>query len=134
MEAVSPLSLPAFAAISLLALVAIYSRSFTAWNARSRGRPLPPGPKPLPFIGNIFDFPTTKQGAAFRDMSAQYGERSTSPPRSSHVLTSSIGDIMHLKMLGRHMLVLGSSDVIFELLDKHSANTSDRLVSPLTSL
>ena len=134
MEAVSPLSLSALVAIALLGLVAIYSRSLIIWNARSRGLPLPPGPKPLPFIGNVLDFPTTKQGATFRDMSAQYGKHSPSSPRPSHILTSSIGDIVHLKMLDRHMLVLGSADVIFELLEKRSAITSDRKDSSLVYL
>ena len=41
---------------------------------------------------------------------------------------------MHFNMLGQHMLVLGSPDVIFEFLDKRSANTSDRFVTPLTYL
>ena len=77
MAAVSLPSLPVLAAILLLGLVVVYSRSLILWNARSRGRPLPPGPKPLPFIGNVLNFPTTKQGAAFRDLSARYGERST---------------------------------------------------------
>ena len=86
MEAVPPLSLPALATISLLGLVIIYSRSLAAWNARSRGRPLPPGPKLLPFIGNVLDFPTTRQASAFRDMSAQYGEHDTGSSRPMRVL------------------------------------------------
>ncbi|EJF57200.1 cytochrome P450 [Dichomitus squalens LYAD-421 SS1] len=91
-------------------------RSISTRNARSRGLPLSPEPRPLPFIGNVLDFPRTKQGIAFRDMCAQYG------------------DILHFNLLGQHMLVLGRPDVVFELLDKRSANTSDRFVTPLIVL
>lgn len=35
--------------------------------------PLPPGPKPLPLIGNILDIPTEDMGPRFRDMSLKHG-------------------------------------------------------------
>ncbi len=41
---------------------------------------------------------------------------------------------MHFQVLGQHIVVLGSSDVIFEYLDKRSANTSDRKVTPMLEL
>ena len=80
MEATFPLPLPALAGISLLVIAVIYSHSLKAWNVRSRGLPLPPGPRPLPLIGNVLDFPTTRQGMAFRDMSTQYGEHTAGEP------------------------------------------------------
>ena len=67
-------TLSALAVTSLLVLAVIYFRWLTAWKAHSRGLPLPPGPKPLPLIGNTLDFPTKRQGVALRDMSLQYGE------------------------------------------------------------
>ena len=127
--------LSALAVAALLASAIICSRWLTAWMARSRGLPLPPGPKPLPLIGNALDFPTERQGIALRDMSLQYGEhvrQITSVCMFSR--RSNVGDLMHFKLLGQHMLVLGSPEVIVELLDKHSANTSDRSMSPLTTL
>ena len=39
-----------------------------------------------------------------------------------------------MEILGRHYVVLGSADVIMEYLDKRSANTSDRIRTPLLDL
>ena len=35
--------------------------------------PLPPGPRPLPLIGNAADVPTTMMGQRFKEMSDKYG-------------------------------------------------------------
>ena len=50
---------PALAAVGVL-LLTLYLRSFLSWRARTKGVPLPPGPKPLPFVGNMFNMPTFK--------------------------------------------------------------------------
>ncbi len=35
--------------------------------------PLPPGPRPLPLIGNLLDVPAQDMEVHFRDMNDQYG-------------------------------------------------------------
>ncbi|KAI1791791.1 cytochrome P450 [Ganoderma leucocontextum] len=116
MEVASLLTLPALTGILLVASVLLYLRSLAAWHTRSRHLPLPPGPKPLPIVDNMLDWPKTNQWVTLRDMCAQYG------------------DIVHLKVLGQHLVVLGSPEAIFELLEKRSANTSDRQQVPLMTL
>jgi len=36
--------------------------------------PFPPGPKPLPLVGNIFDFPRENEGVAYLKMAQRYGQ------------------------------------------------------------
>ncbi|KAH9889802.1 cytochrome P450 [Cubamyces lactineus] len=89
-------------------LVLLYVRSRLNWAARSRGRPLPPRPRPWPLIGNVSDLPKLKPWRKFLE------------------LTSTYGDIMHLRVLGEDIIIIGSADVANELLNKRSANTADR--------
>lgn len=39
-----------------------------------RGLPYPPGPKPLPLIGNLFDFARENESAAYLGMAHKYGQ------------------------------------------------------------
>ena len=38
-----------------------------------RKRPLPPGPKGLPILGNIFDVPKTREWLVYHEWARQYG-------------------------------------------------------------
>ncbi|KAM5533378.1 hypothetical protein V8D89_012928 [Ganoderma adspersum] len=78
--------------------------------------PLPPGPKPLPVVGNLFDIPTRRLGASFRGINERYG------------------DVAHLSALGQSMIVLGSYAAACVLLEDRSANTSDRQRSVMAEL
>ncbi|PIL24714.1 cytochrome P450 [Ganoderma sinense ZZ0214-1] len=98
------------------AFVFAYLHSRAAWNTRSRGLPLPPGPRRLPLVGNMFDWPKTYHWVAFRDMRARYG------------------DVLYFDIMGRRMMILGDPSDILELLDKRSANSSSRDYSSLNSL
>ncbi|KAF9485765.1 cytochrome P450 [Pholiota conissans] len=84
----------------------------------SRNRlPYPPGPKPKPIIGNMFDFPTT-------DIVEQYtawGKKYNS-------------NILHASALGSHIVILNSLEDAEELLDKRAHNYSDRLELPMVEL
>lgn len=60
-------------------LVLSYVRSVIDWRTRQRGRPLPPGPTPLPVIGNLLDMPETKKWLGFQDLFAKYGANFNPP-------------------------------------------------------
>ncbi|KAG1854622.1 cytochrome P450 [Suillus subluteus] len=70
--------------------------------------PLPPGPKQLPIIGNLFDIPLVDTAKAFAEWKSLYG------------------DIIYLKALDQRIMVLNSFEHANELLSKKSY--SDRPV------
>ncbi|TCD68023.1 hypothetical protein EIP91_011634 [Steccherinum ochraceum] len=71
-------------------------------NAENPGRlPLPPGPAPLPILGNIRDLPLgVPQYELYEAMAQKYG------------------DIIHLNVLGKSIIVLSSLEAISDLLEK----------------
>ncbi|KAI0373687.1 CyP450 monooxygenase [Pilatotrama ljubarskyi] len=104
-------------AIGLASFIFIrYVLSMLSWEARSCGRPLPPGPPSLPIVGNIFSMPKTLAWEGYRDMSLRYGP------------------VISFQLLGQRLMILGTADAALELLEKRSANYSDRPVSPMIEL
>lgn len=119
----------------IVPLIVTYALSRERWRKRSRGLPLPPGPKGLPFIGNVADLQKPEVWKAHRELCSTYGERWSSLSLSDIVcLFCDIGDIVYLTALGMPVVILGSPRAIFELLDKRSAITSDRIQSPMVPL
>nr|BAL05151.1 cytochrome P450 [Phanerodontia chrysosporium] len=94
-----------------LVLFLVYRRSVRA----SRGR-LPPGPPADPIIGHMRVFPRANHGEVFHEWSKQYG------------------DVLHLDVLGKSIIVLNSQEAANDLLDKRSANYSDRPEFPAFNL
>ncbi|KIY65192.1 cytochrome P450 [Cylindrobasidium torrendii FP15055 ss-10] len=78
--------------------------------------PFPPGPKPLPVLGNIFDVPAGKPWKSFATLSKQYG------------------DLVYMGALGVNVLVVNSVKAAEDLFDKHSRVYSDRPNIPMVSL
>ncbi len=70
--------------------------------------PLPPGPKPLPIIGNVHQAPKSYGWRTYREWSKQYGP------------------IVHVNMLGQPVIILSTSEVAHDLLAKRGAIFSDR--------
>ncbi|THU81706.1 cytochrome P450 [Dendrothele bispora CBS 962.96] len=69
---------------------------------------LPPGPKPLPVIGNAHQMPTLCPEETYQGWQKEYG------------------DIVHVRIFGSNMLILNAFQPAHELLEKRSALYSDR--------
>ncbi|KNZ78681.1 O-methylsterigmatocystin oxidoreductase [Termitomyces sp. J132] len=81
--------------------------------SRRRNPPLPPGPPSDPFIGHVRKIPAKNQDVTLYKLGKTYG------------------DVIYLEMLGRPMIVLNSVKAAVDLLDKRSANYSDRPSFPV---
>ena len=122
-----------FVSLFVVAVWIIYLRSVSTWSIRTRGRPLPPGPKSFPVVGNTFNAPAHKPWIAYRDLGTRFGT-CDGTARSARTECGAVGDIIHVRVLGQSMVVLNSAAVIDEYLEKRSAITSDRKQTPLIAL
>jgi hypothetical protein len=68
------MKLPLISAIDVLATTLFfYLLSTFRDQRRRRGLPYPPGPPPLPIIGNLLDIPKESPWAKYASISKQYG-------------------------------------------------------------
>jgi cytochrome P450 len=77
--------------------------------------PLPPGPKPLPLIGNLLDWPTKRVWETFNKWA------------DSH------GDLVYCNLLGKQIIIINSIALANTLLDKKGSNYSERPVLHVAS-
>ncbi|KAA1470134.1 cytochrome P450 [Dentipellis sp. KUC8613] len=78
--------------------------------------PLPPGPRPLPIIGNVLDLPKGQEWYTFARWGEQYGK------------------ITYIDAMGQPMMIVNDGQTAIDLLDKKSAIYSDRPVLPMASI
>jgi hypothetical protein len=76
--------------------------------AARRSLPLPPGPRPLPIIGNLLDIPQEKQWLTYHSWNEKYG------------------DVVFIEALGQKIVILGNAAVVNDLMERRSAVYSDR--------
>ncbi|KAG6872026.1 hypothetical protein C0995_013808 [Termitomyces sp. Mi166 len=72
------------------------------------GTPLPPGPRPLPLVGNMFQIPQKDEWPVYEAWAKKYGP------------------VTYLTMLGTPMIVLNSLKVARDLMDERSGIYSNR--------
>ncbi|KIK87086.1 hypothetical protein PAXRUDRAFT_14451 [Paxillus rubicundulus Ve08.2h10] len=76
--------------------------------SRSSRPPLPPGPKPIPFLGNVLELNTEAPYRTYAEWSKTYG------------------DILYTRILNQEIIVLNSEGAAVELLERRSTKYSDR--------
>ncbi len=105
-----------------------------AWHIRKRRRNahLPPSPPSDPLIGHYRIFPRSYQAEVFFQWSKTYGKSSGIYEAAAGAdLKMYEGDIFYLEILGRKIVIVNNYEMANELMDKRSANYSDRPVFPL---
>ncbi|KAH9039822.1 cytochrome P450 [Lactarius pseudohatsudake] len=80
---------------------------------RRRGFPYPPGPPPLPVIGNLLDVPKLSPWLGYANMSKKYG------------------DVVCFQVLGQVVVVLCSPTAIKDLFEKRGELYADRTPFPV---
>ncbi|KAH9937821.1 CyP450 monooxygenase [Epithele typhae] len=103
-------------ACALLACIVLISIIYYKGRPPRSRLPLPPGPKPLPLIGNMLDIPKTMSSAEY------------------HALSQKYGDIVYLNTMGNSMILLGSMEAANELLEKRATNYSNKPGSAMADL
>ncbi|PPQ99635.1 hypothetical protein CVT24_005213 [Panaeolus cyanescens] len=76
---------------------------------KSTKPPLPPGPKPLPIVGNALDIPIDKPSKKYAQWAKEYNS-----------------DIVHLGAFGNHFIILHNLEDVEELYERRAATYSDR--------
>ncbi|KAH7930182.1 cytochrome P450 [Leucogyrophana mollusca] len=95
-----------------LAGVFLAAYSIASWFPRKKrnpgGLPLPPGPSPLPIVGNVLGLNAEAPWLSYTEWGAVYG------------------DLVYSRLLNQEIIIINSEKVARDLLDKRSYNYSDR--------
>ncbi|KAF7288548.1 Cytochrome P450 [Mycena chlorophos] len=112
-QILSTLSTAACTSVALL-LTYYGIKVFKSWVKPGSYLPYPPGPRPLPLVGN--KIPTVFPWLTYTEWGNQYGP------------------IMHIKTFSEHIIIINSAKVANDLLEKRSHIYSDRPQIPMISL
>lgn len=96
---------------------------------RRGGLRYPPGPRPLPIIGNLLDIPKESSWLAYAKFAKRYGGvffLSSVPSKMS-----SAGDVLSFHVFGKVIIVLNTVKATRDLLDKRGEIYSDRPAVPI---
>ncbi|KAI0066974.1 cytochrome P450 [Artomyces pyxidatus] len=94
------------ATVAFTVVCLLWARSYIR---KRHALPLPPGPKGLPIVGNMFELGTDLVHVKHRDWSREFDS-----------------DIISVSVFGETTVVLNSIEAITDLLDKRGSNYSDR--------
>ncbi|KAH7888503.1 cytochrome P450 [Phlebopus sp. FC_14] len=97
----------AFLFLAFFLIAWLRSRSRRSLHVR-RHLPLPPGPKPLPILGNALDVDRVTPWMTYMTWANEYGP------------------LVYVRLLGKDVVIINSEEVAQSLLDRRSAIYSDR--------
>ena len=109
--------------VTLALLVVVYRRRRPS---SSINLPFPPGPRPLPILGNVGDFPLRPKNAC--ELTAKFGERRITYARCLALIPFPCveGEIVYLNAFGTPVIILGTHQAAVDLLEKRSSIYSER--------
>lgn len=117
----------AFGATVLYLVYRIFTNSLA-----KQSRSLPPGPKGLPLLGNLFDMPTAVEPPAehWAKHEPLYGTIICMRTTACRICDSmgSTGPISSVSVLGTTIVILNDAQLAFDMLDKKSLIYSSRPV------
>ena len=116
------------------ALLLLFALCLTAyglgslWPSRRRNpanHPLPPGPTPIPIVGNVLGINPAEPWTSYTRWGKIYGNSPAhpSPLSASHL---SPGDLVYSRLLNQEVIIINSEEVGKNLLERRSYNYSDR--------
>ncbi|KIJ32790.1 hypothetical protein M422DRAFT_265423 [Sphaerobolus stellatus SS14] len=94
--------------VTTLVIILTTTYNFWARDQIPKGLRLPPGPKGLPLIGNVFDMPKEREWETLEKWAEEYGE------------------IVHVKVFQTHTIYINSRRMAYELFERRSSNYADR--------
>ncbi|KAG2143413.1 cytochrome P450 [Suillus bovinus] len=102
---------PYILVVSVLLMLCLWS-----WSRNSAGLPLPPGPRSLPFLGNVGDIDMVRPWRTYSEWKKKYGP------------------IVSCRLIGQTVVIINSESIARQLLDQRSAIYSDRPAGPVPKL
>ncbi|KAG6809055.1 hypothetical protein H0H92_001766 [Tricholoma furcatifolium] len=119
-----------FAQVVSLAFVAIVSLVVLPRLFKKRIQ-LPPAPPAIPVLGHAHLIPPTGQDLFFYELGKTYGEKLPLLFEVMVIISMITGDVTHLKVLNKYLVVLNSVQAAVDLLEKRGNNYRDRPHLPI---
>ncbi|PPQ94346.1 hypothetical protein CVT25_000403 [Psilocybe cyanescens] len=103
--------------------------------SNAKRAPYPPGPKPLPLIGNMLDIPPNRYAQAYADWGKKYNSQYQFEVGVYNYLAKiAPGPVLHAEVLGNHLLIINKREDAIELLEQRAKIYSDRPTMPILKL
>ena len=129
------MAMPVISLLSILDILVLVSSlaAFLAIRGYQRRQSLqyPPGPQPLPLIGNLLDIPKEFSWLTYTELSKKYGMIYFAVTVHWHLTEAMAGDIISFRAFGQVVVVLNSAKVNKDLLEKRPNIYSDRPLIPI---